>query len=348
MSVYFYNADTTYRHFTPCSNVAKNKPESTVHYHNRILSVVVPLLLLVSCSKSTENSLPGTLEWDRVAVLAEASKPVSELLVKEGDTVSEGQLLLRLDSREAEAQLAQATAEMERMSAVLDELRRGTRKESIAAQRAELARVQSNALNAKSTRDRAAALREQGLNSPADLDAAETALNVANATVRSTQARLDELVHGSRVEDIAQAEAALASARANLEVLKLRRERLDVKAPRAGRVDALPFRLGDQPQVGASLVSLLVGDAPYARVYVPERLRTQVAPGDHYHVHVDGIEQPFDAVVRSVRSEASFTPYYALTGDDASRLVYRAELLLSGDAARKLPAGIPCHAERGG
>ena len=316
-----------------------------MHYRNRIL-FVVPLTFLVGCSRSTDNSLPGTLEWDRVAVLAEAAKPVTEILVKEGDTVNEGQLLLRLDAREAEAQLAQATADMERMTAVLDELRRGTRKESIAAQRAELARVQSNAVNAKSTRDRAAALREQGLNSPSDLDAAETALNVANATVRSTQAKLDELVHGSRAEDIAQAEAALASARANLDVLKLRRERFEVKAPRAGRVDALPFRLGDQPPVGAALVSLLVGDAPYARVYVPERLRTQVAAGEHYRVHVDGIDQPFDAVVRSVRSEASFTPYYALTGDDASRLVYRAELVLQGEAAKRLPAGVPCHAER--
>jgi HlyD family secretion protein len=329
-------------------NVGDNKPEFPVRYCVRLLSVVLPFLLVLGCTKSTDNTLPGTLEWDRVAVLAEASKPVTEILVHEGETVSAGQLLLRLDAREAEAQLAQAAAEMERMAAVLDELRRGTRKESVAAQRAELARAQSNAVNAKSTRDRAAALREQGLNSPADLDAAETALNVANATVRATQARLAELLNGARSEDIAQAEAALASARANHELLKLRRERFDVKAPRAGRIDALPFRLGDQPPVGSALVSLLVGDAPYARVYVPERLRTQVAPGDRYRVHVDGIEAPFVAVVRSVRSEASFTPYYALTGDDASRLVYRAELVLSGDAARQLPAGVPCHAEWGG
>lgn len=320
----------------------------SLRYCDRVFWIVLLPLLLLGCSDSSNNTLPGTLEWDRVAVLAEASKSVIELPVHEGETVRAGQLLLRLDSREADAQMAQATAEVARLTAVVDELRRGTRRETIAAQRAEVARVQSNATNAQSTRDRAAALRAQGLNSPADLDNADTALNVANASVRAAQAKLSELLHGSRSEDIAQAEAALDSAVANLEVLKLRREQLDVKAPRAGRVDALPFRLGDQPPVGAALVSLLVGDAPYARVYVPERLRVQVAPGDHYRVHVDGIEQPFDAEVRSVRSEASFTPYYALTGDDASRLVYRAELLLSGDAARKLPAGVPCHAERGG
>ncbi|HEY0720674.1 MAG TPA: biotin/lipoyl-binding protein [Gammaproteobacteria bacterium] len=310
----------------------------------RLSAALIPLLLL-GCSAATDNTLPGTLEWDRVAVLAEASREVTELLVQEGAQVQAGQLLMRLDSREADAQLAQAEGEAARLAALLEELRRGTRRETIAAQRAELARAQSDAVNLQRTRDRAAELRQQGLNTPAELESAETALQMAQANVRALQARLDELRHGPRAEELAQAEAALESARANASLLKLRRERLDVKAPRAGRVDALPFRLGDQPPQGAALVSLLVGEAPYARVYVPERLRAAVAPGDHYRVHVDGVEQPFDAVVRSVRSESSFTPYYALTGDDASRLVYRAELLL-GASARTLPAGIPCHAER--
>jgi HlyD family secretion protein len=43
--------------------------------------------------------------------------------------------------------------------------------------------------------------------------------------------------------------------------------------------------------------------------------------------------------LRSIRSEPSFTPYYALAGDDASRLVYAAELLL--DSGADLPAGLP-------
>ncbi|MFC6330028.1 HlyD family efflux transporter periplasmic adaptor subunit, partial [Alloalcanivorax gelatiniphagus] len=111
-----------------------------------------------------------------------------------------------------------------------------------------------------------------------------------------------------------------------------------------GRVDALPHRLGDQPAAGTPLVTLLAGDAPYARVFIPEPRRTSVNPGDHYRVQVDGIDEPFQAVVRSVRSEPAFTPYYALTGDDANRLSYQAELVLQGEAAQQLPAGLPCQA----
>jgi HlyD family secretion protein len=56
-------------------------------------------------------------------------------------------------------------------------------------------------------------------------------------------------------------------------------------------------------------------------------------------VHVEGLPKPFAATLRSISSEPSFTPYYALAGDDASRLVYRAELVLDGGA--DLPAGLP-------
>ncbi|HEY3700492.1 MAG TPA: HlyD family secretion protein, partial [Spongiibacteraceae bacterium] len=154
-----------------------------------------------------------------------------------------------------------------------------------------------------------------------------------------------ELLHGTRPEQLAQAEAALAGAQAETRRLQLTRARLDVRAPRAGRIDALPYRLGDQPPVGATLISMLTGDAPYARVFIPEKQRANLQIGQHFTVHVDGIEKSFDAILRSVRSEATFTPYYALSGDDASRLSYRAELLLQGDAARQLPPGIPCHAE---
>ena len=56
-------------------------------------------------------------------------------------------------------------------------------------------------------------------------------------------------------------------------------------------------------------------------------------------MRVEGVATPFTATLRSVRSEPSFTPYYALAGDDASRLVYRAELVLEGGA--DLPAGLP-------
>jgi HlyD family secretion protein len=74
--------------------------------------------------------------------------------------------------------------------------------------------------------------------------------------------------------------------------------------------------------------------------------RAELKAGDRFEVRVQGVAELFPAKLRSIRSEPSFTPYYALAGDDASRLVYRSELVLEGAAAADLPAGLPVAATR--
>jgi HlyD family secretion protein len=301
------------------------------------------LAALSGCARDNGPApLLGTLEWDRIAVPAEVSEPIVQILVKEGDHVAADQLLLALDPRRTQVDAAQA--DVQRLSAALDELRHGARIETIDASRAALARTQATALNARFARERAAEIRRKGLNSQADLDNADAALRQANADANAAQANLAELLHGTRPEDLAQGEASLAQAQATLAQLQVTLQRLSVRAPRAGRVDTLPFKLGDRPAAGASVVSMLVGDAPYARVFVPEPVRASLQQGARFNVRVDGVAQAFTATAVRIASEATFTPYYALSGDDASRLAWRAELELDAPAVRDLPAGIPCQA----
>ena len=300
---------------------------------------------LTACNRHTPWSAPGNTEWDRAAVLAEVSEPITALLVSEGQPVQAGQLLMRLDARRTDAQLAAARADEQRLTAQLLELRHGARQETIDNMRAQWARASGDADNAQREYKRAQALRKTNALSQQDLERVATTAHSATAAVDAVHAQLRELLHGTRPEQLAQAEAALAAAQATAQRWQLMRERLDVRAPTLGRIDALPYRLGDQPPLGATLISLLSGEVAYARVFIPESQRAHLQPQQRFRVRVDGIEKPFDALLRSVRSEATFTPYYALSGEDASRLSYRAELVLQGDAARQLPPGIPCHAE---
>jgi HlyD family secretion protein len=66
--------------------------------------------------------------------------------------------------------------------------------------------------------------------------------------------------------------------------------------------------------------------------------------GDAARVFVDGRDAPLAGRVRMIRSEPSFTPYYALIGEDAARLSYLAEVALGKDASA-LPAGLPARVE---
>jgi len=311
----------------------------------KYLTVLIACCLLAACHRNAVWSAPGNTEWDRAAVLAEVSEPIIAVHVSEGQMVQAGQLIMQLDARRTQAQLAAAQADEQRASAQLLELRHGARSETIDNARAQLQRATSDADNAQREYERAKELRKTNAMAQQDMERSETAMQVANASVSAVRAQLQELLHGTRPEQLAQAEAALAGAQASAQHLQLTLERLDVHAPRAGHVDALPYRLGDQPPLGATLVGMLTGETPYARVFIPEQQRAALKEKQKFRVRVDGIDKPFDGVLRSVRSEATFTPYYALNGEDASRLSFRAEIILQGDAARQLPPGIPCHAE---
>ncbi|KFN42257.1 HlyD family secretion protein [Arenimonas oryziterrae] len=311
--------------------------------HRRLLAVALALCVS-ACGTKSAPPLLGTLEWDRISLPSEASEPVQSLAVAEGDAVDAGALLLTLDGRRMDRRLAQAQAVVAQQQAQLAELTNGTRSEQLDAARAALTSAEAGRAEAQKQYARQADLADKQLVARSTLDAARATRDRSQAQVSQAQAQLRELTHGARPEQIAQAEAAVKSAQAALEELRLSRARLEVRAPRAGRVDALPFKAGDQPPLGASVVSLLVGEAPYARVFVPASQRASLRPGQKFLVRVRGVDAEQPAHLRNISREPAFTPYYALTGDDASRLVYRAELVLDDAAAKNLPAGLPLEA----
>jgi HlyD family secretion protein len=299
---------------------------------------------LAACHRGENAPIVGSLEWDRVAVTAELGEPVLRWDVAEGDRVEAGAPLLEQDPSRQDARIAEAKGNLAQAEGKLEELANGARIETIDAARANLAKARAAESDAAMDYDRMSELKKRGLVATAAVDQSLALLNQAKAATKAQEAQLLELTHGTRPEQIDQAKAAVEAARGTLASLELTRARLTIRAPRAGRVDALPFHPGDQPPLGAALVSMLVGDAPYARVFVPAPRRTELEPGDLFDVKIEGDPRTFTAKLRSIRSEASFTPYYALAGDDASRLVYRAELVLEGAGAADLPAGLPVSA----
>ncbi|MCI4566986.1 HlyD family secretion protein [Lysobacter sp. CFH 32150] len=308
-------------------------------------SVILAVLLaaLSACSNDAPQAL-GTLEYDRITLPAPAAERIVAIDVREGERVAAGQPLLRLEATRTEAATSAAQAEAQRQREALAELEAGPRSEAIAQARAQLAAAQAQARDAGAYYARLQPLGRQKLVAAADVDRARAAAGNADAQVRAAQAALLELEHGTRSERLAQGEAAARGATAQASAQQVTLDKLKITAPRAGRVDSLPYKLGDQAPVGAPLAVLLVGDAPYARVYVPEPIRASVRVGQDARVFVAGSEQALSGKVRMIRSEPSFTPYYALIGKDAARLSYLAEIELGKDAA-ELPAGLPVRVE---
>jgi HlyD family secretion protein len=308
-----------------------------------ICLLALACVLLGGCGHPKPRAL-GTLEWDRVTLPAPAAEKIIAIDVREGETVTAGKVLVRLEANGTQSQLAAAAAEQRRSDAALAELKAGPRREEIARAQAALNSAQAQRVDADAQFKRLEELVKQKLIPQADVDRARAAAGSAAAQVRSAEAALLELTRGTRGEQIAQGAAAVQAATAQTTTQRVLFDKLTLVAPRAGVIDNLPYKLGDQAPVGAPLVVMLAGDAPYARVYVPEALRAGVKVGSRAQVHVEGNDRVWSGTVRMIRSEPTFTPYYALTGQDVSRLSYLAEVQLAAEA-HDLPAGLPLWVE---
>ena len=311
--------------------------------HRLVPLIAGATLLLGACTKTPPEAL-GTLEHDRITLPAPAAERIVAVQVREGEQVQAGQPLLRLDPAHTRAELAAAEAQLSQQREVLAELEAGPRFENIDQARANLAAAQAQAREARAYYARLLPLKSQSYVAAADLDRARAAAGNADGQAAAAGAALAALVHGSRPQQIAQAQAAVAAAAAQVRAQTVLLEKLSVVAPRAGWVDSIPYKLGDQAPVGSPLAILLAGDTPYARIYVPEQQRAGVHVGDAVDVYVAGRATPYAGKVRMLRSEPAFTPYYALIGEDAARLSYLAEIALGADADA-LPAGLPVRVE---
>ena len=310
----------------------------------RLASIPLIAGLLWGCA---ENDVPlalGTLERDRIALTATAAEIIVALPVAEGASVTKGTLLAKLDDRQQRAEVERSKARVAGSEAKLERLRNGPRPQEIAAAKAQVAGREADLREAQITYDRNRELLARKAVSQAEVDRTKALRDAASAKLDEAKEHLAELRAGTRAEEIAQAEAELKAAQAELAYQQALLAELTITATRDGVLDSLPWNLGERVTVGSPVAVLLAGEAPHARVYVPEPYRVKIDQGDRLKVRVDGLAQRFDGRVRWISSDPAFTPYYALNANDRARLMYLAEVELPDSAAR-LPNGVPAQVE---
>lgn len=307
-------------------------------------SALALLLSLSGCDDAPSHVALGTLERDRVALTATAAEVVIELPVAEGQMVTKGTVLVKLDDTRQIAVVRQAEAQAAQARAALDKLRNGARPEELAAARARVAGARASLVETQQSFERTRDLQQRGTASKAAYDTALANRNAAEAALKSAEEQLRELENGARSEDLSAAAANLAAAEAAVASQQKVLADLTVVASRDGRLDSLPWNLGERVTQGSPLAILMADGAPFARVYVPEPARVRVKPGDQLTVHVDGLDRELTGTLRWISSEPSFTPYYALNQTERARLMYPAEVLLP-DTEADLPSGMPAQVQ---
>jgi len=306
----------------------------------RFFMVVLPVLALVAgCARDQAVEVHGTVERDRLELIAESNERIVEIAVHEGDRVAAGAVLVRQEAGTAQNRIDQSRAGLNEAQRRVADLEQGPRAREIEEARAALGGAESELQAAQNEFARVQTLVQRKLLSESSLDQARARRDSARATRDAAAARYGLLRQGTRTYQVAAARAAEQRAKAALAEVETVTSRYTVTAPRDGIVEALPYKLGERPAAGRPVAILLADGRTYARVYVPEPLRAQFVAGTQVEAAVDGRAERLRGTVRYVSAEAAFTPYYSLTQKDRSRLAYLAEITL--DDAVALPAGLP-------
>jgi HlyD family secretion protein len=303
-----------------------------------MLFSIMVLISLTACQTEDNSHAMGNIERDRISLSAPAAEQIVLIKVHEGQKVNQGDTLLQLDSRSADALIAQREAELAQANAALSVLTAGTRPEQLSAALAALKATQAASKEAQLKYQRFAELYKSKVIGKADFDTARANRDSTKAKAQQAHDQWLELKNGAREEDIAQSNAKVQAAQAALLWQEKAREDLIIKAPIEGIIDTLPWHEGDRVTAGTQLMSLLSIGQPYARVYLPANALTKIKTGDTINVFADGIESPIQGRVRNIRSQPAYTPFYALNERDRARLMYLTDIDLIN--ANNLPTGL--------
>ncbi len=318
-----------------------------------------PLAVRITASGSVESA-------ESVNLSPQTSDVLAQLYVEQGDRVQQGQVIARMKSDDVEAEVARVRAQVEQAQARLAEVRTGNRPEAIAQAEAQVAQVEAQIEDAtarvelaQSRLERNRDLQEGGVISLDELEdyvneaqRAQATLEQQRQALREAQEALDLQRQGSRVEAVAEAEAQLREAIANLRAAEVRLEDTYVRAPFSGIITQKFATVGAfvTPTTSASeassasssaIVALASGVEVVAEV--PEVDISSIYPNQPVEVTADAFpDQVFEGRVKRVAPQAIVDPsrgdfvYFEVvvelvTGLDKLRPGMKTDVIFIGD-----------------
>ena len=217
---------------------------------------------------------------------APVATTVKRLLVKEGDHVKQGQLLLQLDDGDLRSQAARAQAQIKAAQAEQADLTGGGTQEEILTLNSQLAKARTLRDDAQRNLDALKRLQQQGAASAGEVTQSQESLQRAQSDVTLLEQKQKDRYSQP---EVAKVTAQGAQARAAYDAAEDALAKSEVRAPFDGIVYALPVKQGAYVQTGDLL--LQVGDLSQmlVRTFVDEPDIGRLAPGQTIEVTWDAV-----------------------------------------------------------
>jgi len=319
------------------------------------LLVLVALTVLAICillgrhwgtSKKDPNQLVlfGNVDLRQVELAFNGSERISEVLVEEGDKVTRGQVLARLETDRLKAQEAAAEAEVAAQQAAVQKLHNGSRPEETAQAQANVALARADQVNAEQQWKRLTTLA--GLTtgravSQQDIDGAKASLDAAQARLDVAQKALDLSTIGPRAEDVAQGEAQLRFNQAELDLLRRQLADAQLVSPCDAVVRSRLLEPGEMISPQRPVFDLAIADPKWIRAYVSEPDLGRIRTGMRASISSDSFPgRTLPGWVGFISSVAEFTPKAVQTVELRPGLVYEIRIFVK-DPQDEMRLGMP-------
>ncbi|BEV14895.1 efflux RND transporter periplasmic adaptor subunit [Herbaspirillum sp. DW155] len=256
----------------------------------------------------------GRIEATEVDVATKLGGRVDTILVNEGDFVSAGQPLARMQVLSLEAQRDEAQARQQQaVSAVASaEAQVAVRESDHQAALAQAAQRESELDAARRRLARSEVLVKEGASSLQEVD--DDRARVAGMQAAVTAARTQ--VSGAR--------ATVTAAVATVQRIKVDIDDSTLTAPRAGRVQYRIAQPGEVLGSGGKLLNLVDLSDVYMTFFVPEAVAGRLALGGEARIVLDAAPQyVIPARISFVASTAQFTPKTVETASERQKLMFR-------------------------
>ena len=311
-----------------------------------IAAVVVVVALLIWQSLKPEG-LPegfasgnGRIEAVEIDVATKTPGRVKEILVNEGDFVTAGQVLARMDTAVLEAQLREAEARLQRARIGIEtarslvtqrEAERAAAAAVVSQREAEREAARQRLARTEELAARGTAARQTLDDDRAGFESAKAAVAAAEAQVAAADAAI-----GAARSQVVDAQAEVEAVRATIQRIRADIDDSILTSPRDGRVQYRVAQLGEVLAAGGRVLNLVdLGDV-YMTFFLPTADAGRVALGSEARLVLDAAPQyVIPARISFVADIAQFTPKTVETQEERQKLMFRIKARIDPELLRE-------------
>jgi HlyD family secretion protein len=270
----------------------------------------------------------GRIEAVEIDIATKSAGRLETVMVDEGDFVTSGEVLAKMDTDVLEAELREAEAELRRSETAVNSARSSViqRESEKAAAESLVRQRQAEVELAENRFKRAQRLQKSSAVSTDELESeragffgAQAAREAANANVAGADAAIN-----TAKSEVIQAEAAVGAAQARIERLQADIDDCTLTSPRDGRIQYRIAQPGEVLSAGGKVLNLVDLGEVYMTFFLPTAAAGRVKMGSEVRLSLDAAPQYIiPAKVSFVADVAQFTPKTVETSEERQKLMFR-------------------------